>query len=243
MGYLLTRRERKKFHILKIIQKSEVPVGANYVRNELSRLGIIISEATAGRVLMELDKDGLTGKDGYKGRVLTPAGKAKLKQLQMQHDRMEYGEEFFKILDGKTEKELVDVLLARRAIEREIARLAAENVTEDIAAEIKTAIKKQEQHAELFNTSQYDALFHELIAKAAGNKVLATMLYMIRQDIQLAPALEYIRKQVNSSIVVDHIKIMEAIVNRDPVRAEQAMIEHIENLIRDVNEFWTSKDK
>jgi len=239
---LLTRRDRKKYHVLEIIENSPIPVGASHVSNELHKLDIHVSEATAGRFLLELDKDGLTQKDGYKGRILTQLGKDELKQIQMQHDRMEYGEQFFNILDGKTEKELMDVLIARRAIERELARLAALNLTAETEQEMKEIINRQEPELEKYNLNQHDNLFHGLIARAAGNKVLETMLNMIRQDVQLVPALEYIRKKVNSSILVDHIKIMEAIIKRDPDAAEQEMINHIENLIRDVNKFWMSKE-
>lgn len=239
MGYLLTRRERKKFHVLEIIQNSEVPVGASHISIGLEKLGINISEATAGRFLLELDKEGLTKKNGFRGRVLTEMGEHELKQMQMQHDRMEYGEQFFRILDGKTEKELVDVLIARRAIERELARLAAINLTPEIKREMERSINNQKLSGENYN--EQDALFHGLIAKAAGNKILATIINIIRQDVELAPALEYIRKKVNGSIVVDHITIMEAIINKDPEAAEKAMVNHIENLIRDVNLFWTNK--
>jgi len=242
VGYLLTRRERKKFHVLEIIQNSPIPVGASYVSSQLAKLGIEISEATAGRFLLELDKEGLTQRNGFKGRVLTELGKHELKQMQMRHDRMEYGEQFFQILDGKTEKELVDVLIARRAIERELARLAAINLTPEIENEMRSIINTQKLKATNYNTTQQDALFHGLIARAAGNKILETMLNIIRQDVELAPALEFIRKQVNSSIVVDHITIMEAIIKKDPDAAEKAMVNHIENLIRDVNLFWTNKE-
>jgi GntR family transcriptional repressor for pyruvate dehydrogenase complex len=236
---LLTRRERKKFHVLEIIQNSPIPVGASHVSTELAKLGIKISEATAGRFLLELDKDGLTQKKGYKGRILTKKGESELKEMQMRHDRMEYGEQFFQILDGKTEKELVDVLIARRAIERELARLAAINLTPEIERKMKSSIEKQS--LEVTNYFEEDTQFHGLIAQAAGNKILEAMLNMIRQDVELTPALEYIRKKVNSSIVVDHIKILEAIINRDPDASEEAMVNHIENLIRDVNKFWTNK--
>ncbi|KJS83094.1 MAG: hypothetical protein JM58_13280 [Peptococcaceae bacterium BICA1-8] len=238
---MLTSRDRKKYHVLEIIENSRIPVGASHVSNDLSMLGIHVSEATAGRFLIELDKDGLTQKDGYKGRILTKLGKNELKQMQMQHDRMEYGEQFFNILDVKTENELIDVLIARRAIERELARLATLNLTFETEQEMKEIIKRQQREAEVYNTNKHDALFHGLIARAAGNKVLEAMLNIIRQDVQLVPALEYIRKQVNSFIVVDHIKIMEAIIKRDPDAAEEEMINHIENLIRDVKNFWTSK--
>lgn len=241
---LLTRRERKRFHVLEIIKKCSVPVGASHISSELTQLGIGVSEATAGRLLLELDQNGLTRKDGFRGRVLTELGERELKQLQMQHDRMEYGEQFFQILDGKTEGELVNVLIARRAIERELARQAALNLTPEIEREMKKMIIDiQRLDVEKFNINQQDVLFHKLIAKAAGNTILETMLNIIRQDIKLAPALEFIHKQVNSTIVEDHVKIMEAIIKKDSDAAEIAMINHIENLIRDVNEFWTNKDQ
>jgi len=241
MRALLTPREIKIFHILDIIEKSDAPVGANQLKRDLQNLGIEVSEATVGRILAVLDQEGFTHKEGFKGRILTRTGRDHLKQLRIRRERIEYGEEFFKVLDSKTEEELVELLIARRVIESYLARSAAINITSEIEKEMKRAIKLQAQYSKKGIAAEYDVLFHKTIAKAAGNKVLDAMLDLIRKDSQLTPALEFIRKQVKSTIMVDHQKIMEAIISKDPDAAEQAMLDHIDNLIRDVNKYWKKK--
>lgn len=158
--------------------------------------------------------------------------------MRIQRERIEYGTEFLKVLDSKSQKEFIDILNARKIIEGYQARLAAINITPDIAEEMKNAIDLQAKHSKKEISAEYDALFHKLISSVAGNKVLDVMLDLLRQDGQLGPALVYIRKQMKASIVVDHEKIMAAIVSNDPDAAEQAMVVHIENLIKDVKKYW-----
>ncbi|MDK2824653.1 MAG: hypothetical protein PWQ67_973 [Clostridia bacterium] len=235
---MVTPREDHKFYILDIIEKSEAPLGANQIKKELANVGINISEATVGRILFGLDQEGLTIKEGFKGRVLTEAGQNALREMRVQRERKEYGEEFFKILDSKSEQELIEILIARKVIESQLARMAAINITPEIAKQMKEVIDLQAKYSKKGIAAEYDVMFHKLISKAAGNKVLEAMLDLIRQDSQLTPALEYIRKKVKSSIMVDHQKITEAIINKNPDGAEEAMVEHIDNLIRDVNKYW-----
>jgi GntR family L-lactate dehydrogenase operon transcriptional regulator len=42
--------------------------------------------------------------------------------------------------------------------------------------------------------------------------------------------------------VSDHRKILSAIASRKPDRAEVAMIEHINNIIEDVERYWAEPD-
>ncbi|KJS22323.1 MAG: hypothetical protein VR72_06500 [Clostridiaceae bacterium BRH_c20a] len=238
VGVLQTPRESHRFHILEVIEKSEAPLGANQIKKELSSLGLNISEATVGRVLFGLDQETLTKKEGFKGRILTEQGQNALREMRIQRERKEYGEEFFKVLDSTSEAELVEILVARRVIESQLARMAALHITPEIAQEMQDTIDRQAKYSKKGIAAEYDVQFHKLISRSAGNKVLDAMLDLIRQDGQLTPALEYIRKKVKSSIIVDHKKIMEAIINKDPNTAEKAMIEHMDNLIRDVNKYW-----
>lgn len=47
---------------MEVIEKKQLPVGANQIKRELADTSIKISEATVGRVLASLDQDGLTKK-------------------------------------------------------------------------------------------------------------------------------------------------------------------------------------
>jgi len=237
---MLTDKERQEYLILLTIHQSESPVGSGYLSRELKNYGWEVSEATAGRILANYDSIGYTSKVGYQGRILSPAGLSRLKELEDKKMRTEQGFEFFKVLETKTPEELIDVLVARRAIEREIARLAAINATDEEIKElwyIQRLQKERVAHAK-GGAAEQDIAFHRILAKASRNKVLEGAMNLIRQDAQLTPVLEYIRKEVHSVVSLDHANIARAIELHDPELAEKAMINHIENLIRDVKKYW-----
>jgi GntR family L-lactate dehydrogenase operon transcriptional regulator len=205
----------------------------------MERLGLGISEATAGRMLNRFDRDGLTAKVGYQGRVLTPAGQARLKELEGTAARDQQREDFLNLLRGQSKERLIDILVARKAIERELARLAAVHASpEEIRQMWRVREVQYETFAKDLDAGEQDVLFHRLIARAARNPVLYSAIEMIREDGQLTPVLEYIRKTVHSVISYDHAQIARAIERRDPAAAERAMVRHIENLIQDVNKYW-----
>ncbi len=237
---MLADRERQEYLILLIVSQSESPVGSGYLSRELKNYGWDLSEATAGRLLAQYDAQGYTTKVGYQGRVLSAQGSAKLKELEEKKQRTDQGLEFFRVLETKTPEELIDVLVARRAIEREIARLAAEKATEEEIKELRYIQRLQQKRVEhqRGGAAEQDVAFHRVLARAARNKVLEGAMELIRQDGQLAPVLEYIRKEVHSVVSVDHANIVEAVADHNSDAAEKAMTDHIENLIRDVKKYW-----
>ena len=91
-------------------------------------------------------------------------------------------------------------------------------------------------------SSDNDVLFHQAIARASKNKVLAAAYDFIWQNGKLSPVMEYIRTSVGGTISVDHGKILEALIVRDPDLAEKRMMEHIDSLIIDVNNYWSQAE-
>jgi GntR family transcriptional repressor for pyruvate dehydrogenase complex len=241
---MLIDKDRQEYLTLLIINQSESPVGSGHLSRELKNYGWDVSEATAGRILARYDAMNYTCKMGFQGRILSPAGYSRLKELEEKKQRADQGEEFFKILESRTPEELIDILIARRAIEREIARLAAINATEDHIRELWSIQRLQKERVAHWKggAAEQDIAFHRVLAKAAGNKVLEGAMELIRQDAQLTPVLEYIRKEVHSVVSLDHAGIVSAIESHDPDAAEKAMVRHIENLIRDVKKYWHKVD-
>ena len=236
---MLQERDRQEYSVLQIVAQSTSPVGSGYLSREMDRLAQTISEATAGRLLNRLDQQGLTDKMGFQGRVLTDEGQKRLKELETIATRNQKGEEFFSALRSRSKEGLIDILIARRAIERELARLAAIHATDEEIREMWTVQMIQlETFTRDMHAAEIDVQFHRLIAKAARNPVLYSAVEMIRQDGQLTPVLEYIRLTVHSVISYDHAQIVGAIERRDPGLADEAMVKHIESLIQDVNKYW-----
>lgn len=93
-------------------------------------------------------------------------------------------------------QELLDLLIARKAIESQLAKLAAMYITDEEISEMQNIVKRQQMHVkEGISIADDDVEFHKIISKAARNRVLDAAMDLIRQHGQLSPMLEFIRKK------------------------------------------------
>lgn len=219
--------------ILSALAEARDPVGSGAASEALRAAGLEVSEATAGRMLRTLDLRGYTSRDGFRGRFLTPLGLGRLEEIRRERQRTSTSKELMNLLRASHRDDLIDILVARRAIERETARLAALNARQEDLRELSEVVGLTPG-----SDGGEDVRFHKLIARASGNRVLEAAVDLIRQDAQLSPVLVYIRQQVQSTLVAEHRRILRAIQSRDPVAAEAAMVDHLENLIGDVRKYW-----
>lgn len=237
---MLTQREEYERNVLRILSESTEPVGSVSLSLTLSEQDIGISSATVGRLLTELDRRKLTAKQGYRGRTLTAAGKQRLNELELMRELAEASNKFHKSIDVDNKNDLINILTARRGIEREIARLAAINATEEDIRAITDAYSLQSVDVAHGRVSpENDVAFHRAIGRASKNSVLAAAYDFIWQNGKLSPVMEYVRTYVGGTISSDHRKILDAIVAKDSEGAEKAMVRHIESMIGDVNKYWS----
>lgn len=236
---MLHEKQSLCYLVLKAISESRVPVGCGFIRNYIITHGFDISEATVGRMLRQFDIEGHTEKMGFKGRTLTDFGKQKLDELEHENKITQYGNELLNVIKVTGKQELLDILMARKAIEGQLANLAAKYITDAEIEEMHGIIQTQKRHVETgASIAEDDLIFHKAVARIANNRVLEAALDLIRQQVQLSPILEYIRKEVKSTVLTDHLNIFEAIISRNPEKAQNAMICHLENLERDVERYW-----
>src|ERR1700754_77400 len=110
--------------LLLILHRASEPVGARVARRRLlDECGRELGEASVSRVLAKLDAAGLTECVGRKGRWLTEAGRKYTSSSLLSRHRQE---QFTRALDLRSVQDVLDWLRARRAVETEIAGLAAE---------------------------------------------------------------------------------------------------------------------
>ena len=238
-GCMSIKRESLEYEALAIMAKYKEPIGSSALNFMLQKIGFDASAATVGRLLSDFDDKGMTVKQGYRGRLITERGLSRLKELDEKLKWQDLSAKLYNTLDSQSKDNLIDVLTARRGIEREIARLAAIKATPEDIKSINEAFNMQlEKAAKGILTFESDLLFHRSIANASKNKVLAAAYEFIWQNGKYSNVMEYIRNYVGGKIVTDHGKILDAIVNGNPHEAEQAMVEHIESLISDVDEYW-----
>lgn len=225
--------------ILSILEDRMEPLGSGQLSRLLHDRGWALSEATVGRILSSMDQEQLTEKLGFQGRVITAKGRAKLVAMRSALQRATYGNRFIETLEARRREDIIEILVARKAIERELARLAALYAT---AAEIQLLEEVMREHEESLSreksSEDHDLKFHKLLSLAAKNKVLAAALDLIRHDEQLSPVLSAIRQRQGGRLSADHSGIVAAIKERNPDRAEREMARHVESVIADVQKYW-----
>lgn len=237
---MLTQREENELRLLSILADSELPVGSVMLSLQLNEQQYQLSSATIGRILSEFDHRGYTVKHGYRGRTLTALGQSRKADLLRLRSISVFSDKINQSVDMGSKENLINILTARRGIEREMVRLAALNATEEDLQHIRETIELQTKDSESGKLSaDYDVAFHRAIAAASKNPILAAAYDFIWQNGKYSPVMEYIRNFVGSVLKVDHMSILAAIESGDSKEAERRMVRHIEGLINDVNEYWS----
>lgn len=177
----LTAAESK---LMRILLEGDGPVGARAARRLLLDAGIDLSEATVSRVLARLDSLGLTEPIGRKGRRLTPTGR-RITNASIEVDWR--NNQLDRALHIRTEEQLLDLLHARRGVERELARAAAVSRSENDMQRLEESIRAQRQAIESGENPHGTAMsFHRLIAECSGNELLSAISMTLWSDT-LAP--------------------------------------------------------
>lgn len=136
-----------------------------------------------------------------------------------------------------------ELLRARRAIEGEVAEIAARAViAADIAAiaEAVRMMKSDIQGGEAYESG--DRLFHIRIAEATRNSVLVSvvnMLWDLRESPVYARLLRHtVTDGVRARSITDHERILKALAARDPAAAKAAMQSHLDRVAREYERDW-----
>jgi len=226
--------------VLSFLEERPEPAGAGAVRRRLLECGHTQAEATVGRLLRDLDDRGWTERRGNQGRVLTPEGREHRAELEQEQRRSESAREFLDTLVIEDKSQILDLLVARRAVEREVARLAAIHADAQDVADLRRSVQQQEGFAQSGRSvADEDTAFHSILARAAKNRVLMAAMDLFRANAQYALELEQIRRRMGRLTNTDHRKILEAVEQRDPDMAELAMRRHIDNVLADCERYWT----
>jgi GntR family L-lactate dehydrogenase operon transcriptional regulator len=221
--------------ILSFLGRAEGPVGSGAVCDWLRQDGNEISEATVGRFLRELDFRDLTERSGFRGRILTEKGQARLAELRHERSVALSSTELMRALRANNGiEEVVGVLVARRGLEREIARLAAVYATDRDLEALEALVDRYETVDHLGAAAEADFAFHSRLAEVAGNKVLQAATRLIHAEAQATMIPEQIRRKLKPQLGRQHREILEALKVHDPDRAESAMVGHLDGIIEAV---------
>ena len=237
--YMPYSKNEMRRAIFRVLAGRDRPIGQGAITLELRGEGFDISTPTIGRKLQELEFEGIVRKVGVDGRVLTSKGQAKLEAIERESQLRDSGNALLAALQRGDRRHILDLLEARRVIEGETAAMAATRASAEALREMRVIIRAQHQSVERGDLGiQEDISLHNLIARAAGNDVLASLVALLRNHARYNLVVASTRAASGSRLVVDHEAIVAAIERRDPGGARRAMERHLRGVVTDLNRHW-----
>lgn len=225
--------------LLRVIATSLLPVGSRNARAALGSAGRHVSEATVSRALRRLDEAGLTQSTDGKGRVATAAGRqrvASAASVTKDDDRLR------EAIVVRSIDDLLKLLVARRGVEREAARHAAGNATDDDVRMLRSLIDDQRSRIEAgMGPRQLAREFHLAIGRLSGNKLIAAMTELV-----FDPGLDRVEgildvivgsHHTEARSLDEHARIVSAIEARDEDGAEATMVDHLNRLLHETRAY------
>jgi len=231
--------DERDLKVLECIRDVGGPVGSWSLVEELEHKGLKVSSASIGRILYRLESLGYVESQANKGRILTKEGLKAMGRAIASKSIDKHRKHLESLIDSRTLDEFIMVLQARKAIERETVRLAAENISEVKLKHLEAIIADQETRAlRGVSIAEIDIAFHREIAEASTNSVLVALYGILAMMGQQSELFEYMRRQVGSNYRTTHCSILAALKAHDPDEAEKCIVGHIDALIEDVKKYW-----
>ena len=131
------------------------------------------------------------------------------------------------------ETDLQSLVETRVLLEVNAAGRAAERRTTQDIVNLTNALNAYEKKVALGESAvEEDLLFHIKIAEASGNKVLKTLMLIITPDIvKKFNQYNVCATDGKEKTVQDHRNILNFIIDQQPKSAEQAMRDHLQDVI------------
>jgi GntR family transcriptional repressor for pyruvate dehydrogenase complex len=133
------------------------------------------------------------------------------------------------LVPERRQTDIREILEARRAVERELARLACSRAAEDDFARMSESIYKLEEHAGDSHHVRlhYDHLFHYALARAARSDLLAYYQHQILKQLVLVLP-EYFYELEDADTVIDlHRRTLDALRRRSERAVDRVIDEHM----------------
>ena len=115
---------------------------------------------------------------------------------------------------------------ARRAMEAEAAACAALRANERDIEKLRAILQQMKSTGHVSRFAQRDKAFHRQIALASGNSVFVWFTDML-QKVLSEGHIVHARSERLPVLVREHQRVLTAIESRDPQRAREQMLEHL----------------
>jgi len=225
--------------VLECIRDAGEAIGSWSLVESLERKGCKASSASIGRILYRLESIGYVESHMNKGRLLTKEGLKAIEKVKALASIDKHRKQLENLIDSRVLDEFIMVLQARKAIERETARMAAENISEARLQRLEAIILEQEEKASKGESiAEVDIAFHREIAESSTNSALLALYGILAMMGQQSELFEYMRRKLGHNYRTAHRSILEALKLHDADKAERCIIGHMDSLIEDVKKYW-----
>ena len=141
----------------------------------------------------------------------------------------------------KTKDEILDMIDVWAALESMAARMATSRASDEEIAQLRkmytTYESTEETKAHIDEYSETNIEFHQMIIKLGKSPLISQMADQLFFHMRAIRASTIKERDRLSRSVIDHIRIIEALEERDPYHAEQLVRDHALELARHVDKF------
>ena len=133
-----------------------------------------------------------------------------------------------------TPRTALELYTVREELEGLAARLAVQNIDDKVVKKMKNCLEEQYKvvrKKDLLGYSRLDFDFHAMVYEACGNSILQEMLETIKGKMRpIAMHIDLVLPQLYE----EHLRILEAIKERDAQKAERAFHTHNRHIIEQI---------
>jgi len=220
--------------LLKLMQEIDGPVGATFLSTKTN-----LSQATVGRYLLQLEQKGLVKKVSNKGRTLTSKGIETINELNISFNKDKIAKELISLSIDDRKETLLEIIAVRKLLEQYTAAKAAENATpHDIQVLEDYAYTHRYLLSQGNCANAEDLGFHLTIAKISQNQTLYKILELLLKDNNAYVMFSEAGDDQRDLQVTYHFRILDAIRNKNPLEAQKAITEHLEQVSNDVEKYY-----
>jgi DNA-binding GntR family transcriptional regulator len=132
-----------------------------------------------------------------------------------------------------------DARFIREAVECAVVREAALKATPVMLAELNASLTRQRRAQRSASTEEFLALdeeFHRLLAETAGRPAAWRMIEDIKPQMDRVRFLDMTKAVPRHVVLAQHVLIVNAIKGKDPMAAQEAMHQHLSEILRTLPE-------
>jgi DNA-binding FadR family transcriptional regulator len=145
---------------------------------------------------------------------------------------------------GLTPEFLRDLQDLRRVVEPAAVRMAAERATLQDIAEIESAYEGMRKAVEEGGDYvKHDLRFHQGLLRACRNRMIVQMSQALGALLRTSFEVSTSRKDGPRSSLPLHRAVLDAVIARDPVKSEKAILVLIDGANRDIEEVLANRQK